>query len=59
MINNGELTKENVAEQLVIMKAELGRLGLFATMQAMEEPVTTIGYELADHIQKFSKNLSD
>lgn len=37
--------------RLVQMKAEAGQLGLWKTMQALEGPVTTVGYEWAEMME--------
>ena len=51
-------TPEEIAEarkivaELPLIKHRLGELGLLKTMQAMEEPVTAAGYELAGWLEE-------
>ena len=37
------------------MKEEAGRIGLFYTMQRMEEPLTMVGYEIAGDVGSYLK----
>lgn len=39
---------DDFISRLALMKEEAGRLGLYQTMQALEIPVTKVGYELAE-----------
>ena len=54
-----ELANTNAADMatlLVAVKHRCGQLQLWKTMHAMEEPVTVIGYELAERLQKGRKD---
>ncbi len=48
------MTKEekDFVIRLVQMKYEAGVLGLWKTMHALEEPVTAVGWELAEQQEK-------
>lgn len=39
-----------IAQALAVAKADLGRLGLFKTMHALDAAVKAIGYEIADRL---------
>lgn len=40
--------RREVAIRIVQLKADIGSLGLFKTMHAMEEAVTAVGWEIAE-----------
>lgn len=43
---------DDFIRRLILMKVEAGRLGLFATMHAIDAATTKVGYELADKLKK-------
>ena len=45
---------DNIAVRMVGMKDELARLGLYATMHALDEATRKLGYEIAEVLQKGS-----
>lgn len=47
-------TKEFITK-LTLLKDEAGRLGLFATMQALDPAIKKVGYEVADLKMKKGK----
>lgn len=41
----------DLATEMNLMKVELGRLGLFRTMHAMDEATRALGWELAERLE--------
>jgi hypothetical protein len=44
-----------IASRLVNIKAELGQLGLFKTMHALDTATKAIGYEIEEHLQHHAR----
>lgn len=46
-----KLKLNEIASQIVFLKSEAGRLGLYKTMHALEHAVINVGWELTEHPQ--------
>lgn len=44
------IRQKEVASKLMLLKHELAQVGLYATMQKMEIPITECGYEIAQQM---------
>ncbi len=47
---------QEIASELTRLKAELGSLGLFKTMHALDHATRAIGYELAEYMEAVRKS---
>lgn len=50
-----QLSRDEFASALMLMKHRAGQLGLFKTMHAIEPATQAVGWELAEHIEATKK----